>query len=449
MNKYLAGLYHAMLSPGLITEQTAGVLSKLLFANEVRVEDSRFHKVIVYQQGNLIPAEYKLQNGSACLYLYGNENTVVFEDAWGNRFVKNVDYMLERLMRPGKYTKMLAHYVKNSIELDIYIHEEYGDDSENYPDMIERYLRLADSEQVAQKIRREMHLKLLKHYYDMDDMRALDNYLECIPGDELGLEERMLTMTELEGDNSFIAVKQREDTIATLATINASFLTYAISVSLIVMVSISGFFGVGMTVVSALSATGTVPSGSVLLPGGSEEYVPQEYVIIYQVEGAGQVLPMSDESGIEQTVSEGLDAEPVMAVADEGWIFVSWSDGRKDPYRQEFAVYENKTLIAIFEEAELGEDLDEKDGEDEGKDSDNKPPNGQGGSQSNSNKPGNQNGGGSRYEPANQVIDGKTYYGGAVYEEAYDKALEEVNQDAELSDEEKDAIGGYFENIKK
>ena len=50
--------------------------------------------------------------------------------------------------------------------------------------------------------------------------------------DELGLEERILTMTELEKDDSYIAMRQREDAKAALKTIDAKRLKFAISIPL-------------------------------------------------------------------------------------------------------------------------------------------------------------------------------------------------------------------------
>ncbi len=190
INRYLARLYQDMLSPGIITEQTAEPLSRFVFAHEIRVEDSRFHKVIVYQPGNLQPMVYGIQNGRTEVALYGDECTIVFEDAWGNRFAKNVEYTMEKLMRPGQYPKLLAHYVKNSVALDIYLGENERMDGEILPDVLERALRLASSPQVAVEIRRQMARKLLRYYYEADDMRALDHYLDTISGEELAAEER-------------------------------------------------------------------------------------------------------------------------------------------------------------------------------------------------------------------------------------------------------------------
>ena len=51
---------------------------------------------------------------------------------------------------------------------------------------------------------------------------------------------------------------------------------------------------------------------------------------------------------MEQKVEEGKDGESVMAVADEGYYFVGWSDGILTPIRQETNVSKNIAVSALF-----------------------------------------------------------------------------------------------------
>ena len=270
--------------------------------------------------------------------------------------------------------------------------------------------------------------------------------------DELGLEERMLTMAELEGDDSFIAKRQREDALQALSTVNASFIKLAISLPLIIAVSISGVLGLGMTTVSALSAADVIQSGSQVIDPDPEPEI-KEFEICYEIlDGEGMIIGETDESGPFQIVVEGHDALPVIAVPDEGWMFVGWEDGPMDPYRVDTNVTESKTYYAIFAEAEEGDQESDQDGDGdgEGDQSQNKPQggeNGNGQQQNPSQKPGM--GAGGRYEPNNQVIDGETYYGGELFEDAYQDALDKVNKDGNMDDDDKGVIGGYFDGIKE
>lgn len=194
INRHLARLYNKLLTPEMIGEETALSLSRLLFANRVKVEDDRQKKVIVYQPGNDCPREYALTEGETWISLYGNEYTILFEDAWGNRFIKNVDYTLEKLMLPCKYLRMLSGYVKDSIELDLYLFENEKDEEEFTPESQERALRIAFSQSVHPDIRHETHLRLIRHYYQNDNHPAMEKHLLLLGEEELSAQERSVVL---------------------------------------------------------------------------------------------------------------------------------------------------------------------------------------------------------------------------------------------------------------
>lgn len=188
INRHLAGIYQELLVPAMIDEQTAGPLARLLMAHQIVVEDLRLKKVIVYQPGNLCENVYPLQDGCVWVPLYGNDSTVLFEDAYGNRFVKNVEYTMEKLMRPGKYLRMISGMVTDSLELDLYLMDRETDLSAT--EVCERTIRLSEDERVEESIRRALYLRLIKYYYETDNMQALDQCLETLPLELFTLAER-------------------------------------------------------------------------------------------------------------------------------------------------------------------------------------------------------------------------------------------------------------------
>lgn len=180
INRHLAGLYQELLSPAMINEQTAPALAKLLVAHYIRVEDLRLKKVIVYQPGNLRESVYPMQDGCTWVPLYGNDCTVLFEDAYGNRFVKSVEYTLEKLMLPGKYLRMLSGLVTDSLEFDLYLNEHEREMETLPAEAQERALRVSGNEWADESIRGKLYIKLLEYYYEADNMRALDECLETV-----------------------------------------------------------------------------------------------------------------------------------------------------------------------------------------------------------------------------------------------------------------------------
>lgn len=204
INRHLAGLYQEFLSPALINEQTAPALAKLLMAHYIRVEDLRLKKVIVYQPGNLRESVYPLQDGCTWIPLYGNDYTILFEDAYGNRFVKSVDYTLEKLMLPGKYLRQLSGLVTDSLEFDLYLSEHEREMETLSAEAQERMLRISTSEWVDENIRGRLYIKLLKYYYETDNMRALDECLETV-------SPEMFTQSDRAEVLRYLVVRGRSD----------------------------------------------------------------------------------------------------------------------------------------------------------------------------------------------------------------------------------------------
>lgn len=190
INRNLASLYNRLLRPDMVDEQTAAPLSRLLFAHLIQVEDDRLRKVYVYQPGNLRPSEYILSDRRTWVALYGSRYTIVFEDGEKNRFLKNVEYTMEKLMIPGKFLRFLLPMGPLGLELDFYLCDSDSGCREEPSERIVRELRIAASRDADPEVKRELHLRILQYYFDMDDMQALDRYLKEIPPEGLLAQER-------------------------------------------------------------------------------------------------------------------------------------------------------------------------------------------------------------------------------------------------------------------
>ena len=164
--------------------------------------------------------------------------------------------------------------------------------------------------------------------------------------DALGLEERILTMSELEHDDSFIAMKQREDATRALNSVEPKALKYAVSWVTIFVLSLSLVFAGTGTTVSALGANGVIPDGGKVvedLKPTREEFYTLKYVAIdYKAFAMFGAFSETDggifEGNDEQLVAKGEDGEPVLALADPDYNFLGWLDGTSDPYRTDPAL---------------------------------------------------------------------------------------------------------------
>ena len=264
--------------------------------------------------------------------------------------------------------------------------------------------------------------------------------------DMLGLEERILTMTQFENDDSYIARRQREDAMNALKSVNSSFIKIAVSASMVVACCVTLVLGVGATTASALSSKSLVA----MIQENKTEPNSGIFHLIYGVKGniGGRV-----DGELEQTVGEGESGKIVQAVADDGYVFIGWTDGYEDATRTDVNVKKDITVNAVFIEIEANDEDDETEEEKGEGESNGSNSNGQqqpgdpsDGSDS-SNGAGNGAGAGSD-AASNQVIDGSTYYGDE-YGGSLSDAQDSMNSNSNLSGEERGTIGDYFHNIQK
>lgn len=300
--------------------------------------------------------------------------------------------------------------------------------------------------------------------------------------DALGLEERVITMEQLEGDDSDIAKLQREDTVKALKSVDHMLLKIAISAALFVPLIACCVLGTGMLTVSSLHYAGIIPSGLVTL---TPEYNPGVYTVIYSVEEGGEGVVIywtgdwSQETPVNENgdkVKEGENAKAVYAIPADNWAFVSWSDGYSDPYRQDMSVDADIFVQAIFEEIEAdpdgeqaednannesgdGEgDKQEGEGGEEGESGqEGEPESAEGdaeaeGQEGNSNnepqgQPDQSGATGARDQSSQQIVDGNTYYGDQ-FEDAYQEAQDRLGSDSNIPDDLKDYVEDYFDSIE-
>ncbi len=269
--------------------------------------------------------------------------------------------------------------------------------------------------------------------------------------DAFGLDERLITMTQYENDDSYIAKLQREDALSSAKRVDGKLIKFAVSVPLIVGMSVALLLSGGMTTVNALSSAGVIRSGKQIVADANA--VPDTYYNLdYVIDGSGVIM------GAEtQVLRKGESGTPVLAVADYGYAFVRWSDGYTEPYRQDTDIQSDTLLTAIFEtvanvnDRELvgdssstgnsllpsSDDDDDKNGPPKRPEPSDVPetPNKDKSQSSSSSYP-------------NSVYDGETDYGGKIYGDALSDATEDANSGSDLSDGSKDVIGGYFDVIK-
>ena len=274
--------------------------------------------------------------------------------------------------------------------------------------------------------------------------------------DRLGLEERAITMLELDGDDSFFARIQREDTFQSVKTIEGKKVKLFFSRLAITLAAIAFVFATASTTVLGLANADVIPSGEELLGGGEfADWIAVEY----EADEGGEIL-----GDHQQLVPPKSDTTPVVAVAHEGWMFLCWDDGLRTPERYERNVTGEISLVAIFVEVEpedvdmeLLNDKNEGDASTELPDevpsgamnppqSEMEGPPNQGDPGDDSNQESDPNGAGGKWSEANQFIDGNQYYRDQL-DIYYELAMEIFKDGGEIPPELREFFENYFDSI--
>ena len=253
--------------------------------------------------------------------------------------------------------------------------------------------------------------------------------------DRLGLDERAITMVEFADDDSYIAQKQREDALEKMATVEPKQLKIQISTLAIVLCCLSLLLFAGMATVEELSTRSILPTGAevwrMIFP---PEPLPK-YTVQYEASKGGILIGEK-----EQTVEKGSSGEMVIAIADEGYIFLCWSDGIQTPYRVDENVQRNISVSAVFALMDNFNDA----GDDQDK-PDDVPSDGEGDQETTD--PSAPPTSGEKYVEVNQVIDGQTYYRDVIVE-YYQQALEYLKNDENIPDHIRKIIERYYSTIQ-
>lgn len=172
--------------------------------------------------------------------------------------------------------------------------------------------------------------------------------------DRLGLEERMITMLQMQHDDSEMARLQRENAQQHLCDVEDKKLRMRLPKIVTTFAVVALVMAVGMNAVVALAESNILPPGAEIFD--PEDPMAQYLEITYMAGEGGEI-----EGETNQLLLPGEDGLPVVAIPEDGWIFAGWDDGAKNPERQEKNVTSGALYTATFQP--IGEEGDPGEGE--------------------------------------------------------------------------------------
>lgn len=190
INENLAYLYQHILAPQMLRDETVYAFTPLLFTHRIYIENPKIVSVVVIHDKINGESIYPVENHVCMLPIYGNEYTLLLQDAEGNRFTRSIPYENSQLMIPEKLLPFIGTYMEGRLSFDIYQCQQDRGYITITPENEKRFKALSESEQVIEEFKKEIRTKLLRFYYDHDMIGELDSFLEEIEPDAMETEER-------------------------------------------------------------------------------------------------------------------------------------------------------------------------------------------------------------------------------------------------------------------
>ncbi|MDO4303022.1 MAG: DUF5717 family protein [Bacillota bacterium] len=176
-NQYLAYLYKNIITPVMVTPETAEGFIHALFVQHLTVQRKDIRRIILVYEKEKGETIFPMTGQEAFIPVYGSDFSLLLEDMDGNRYCREEEYTLERLLVPDKLVSMAAPYVETNGHFDLWLCERGRDLAGISDENVEYMKRITKSPQVVEELQQEIRMKLVRFFYDSDRMKDLDDYL--------------------------------------------------------------------------------------------------------------------------------------------------------------------------------------------------------------------------------------------------------------------------------
>lgn len=179
-NKWLSYLYKNIVTPVMITEETARGLATVLFVHRISIRRKDICRVILIYEKCDKERIFDVAPGEVYLPIYSSDYQIILEDMRGNRYWGDRECETERLIIPDKFALMAAPFVTGEIDFDMWLCERGKSLAAINDENMQSMKRLALSDMLVPSLQKEIRMRLIHFFYDNDRMQELDAFLEAL-----------------------------------------------------------------------------------------------------------------------------------------------------------------------------------------------------------------------------------------------------------------------------
>ena len=190
VSEQLVYIYKKLLSGKKQEDACTDAYTEMLFMEHITVASEDLTTVVVVAEHLKEEMRYPIINRESYIPVYGENNCILVEDAWGNRYTDERLYMRQKLLKEKIEEKRILQAQTPRLGPVLYLAEQTGDAVQVSEENAMHLEWLTEQEEVDDDYRLHMMISLAEYYFDNDLIEPLDQMLHRFEPLRMSVAER-------------------------------------------------------------------------------------------------------------------------------------------------------------------------------------------------------------------------------------------------------------------
>lgn len=194
INDKLAVIYQEVLKDAVPAEEYLEKLPDILSTHMVLCDDVNMREVIVVHKETEQEQKVPLICGKAYVKIYSEDVALVFEDVYGNRYIKSVNYRIKKLFVKEEWMELCYEAHSDQLGLMIYLGDgyfKYRKYTQKAVEVMEKLVKVSD---IREEYRYFLEDQMMEYYAGNSDEKEFRRYLEEMDAEKMLLTSRWKLM---------------------------------------------------------------------------------------------------------------------------------------------------------------------------------------------------------------------------------------------------------------
>lgn len=184
-NQYLAYLYKNLITQDMVTPEVSQGMIPAIFTQRLTVQRKDIRSAIVIYEKERGESTYPFSGQETYIPVYENDFRILLEDKYGNRYCREEEFSLERLLVPDKLAAMASPFVEGNEHFDLWLCERGRDLASISRENAAYMKRITNSRLAVEELQQEIRIRLVRFYFENDKMAELDEYLSALSPEQV------------------------------------------------------------------------------------------------------------------------------------------------------------------------------------------------------------------------------------------------------------------------